>query len=82
MCLHEKQKSKYKVNIYSIVQGDMVEKKVENLEEKPNINDYQNYFAPKLSTTYSIQFFVLNEDNHYKLFESWFRCRRGWKRVV
>lgn len=75
-------KSKYKVCIYSIITNNEVEKIVENHEMKPNINHYANYFAPKLSTTYAIHFYKLNEDNHYKLYESWFKCKRGWKRVL
>ena len=77
-----KEKSPYKVCIYSIVDEGNVEKICENRGQKPNINDYQNYFAPKLSTTYAIHFYKLNEDNHYKLFESWFKGKRGWKRVL
>ena len=77
----KKEKSKYKVNIYSIVQNNMVEKKVDLHESKPHINDYVNYFAPKMSNCYAIHFFELEDGKHYKLIESWIRTKRGWKQL-
>lgn len=77
-----KEKAKYKTNIYYIDNDGYVIKKVELNEERPHINDYVNYFAPKLSTCYSIQMFELQQTNHYKLIESWFKGKRGWKQVI
>ncbi len=74
-------KSKYKVIIYMIDDNAIVYKFIEQNENKPHINDYVNYFAPKLSKCYSIQFFELQEDNHYKMIESWIKTRKGWKKI-
>ena len=74
-------KSKYKVKLYKMEEGKVITEG-EHFEEKPHINDYVNIFAPKLSTYYSIQFYELKENNCYRTIESWFRTKRGWRRVI
>ena len=74
-------KEKYKVHIYTIEENGEVCRTSIPKYEKPHINDYVKYFAPKLSTCYSIQFFELQEDNSYKMIESWIKSKRGWKKI-
>ena len=77
----EKYKSKYKVKKYKI-DDEMVIVETECLEDQPHINDYANVFAPKLSTYYSIQFYELKDNKTYKIIESWYRTKRGWKKLI
>ena len=77
----KKYKAPYKVAKYFINASNEVIRVNECLEVKPKINDFVNDFAPKLSTCYSIQMFELQDNNHYKMIESWFKTKRGWKRV-
>lgn len=76
-----KYKSKYKVKLYKMDNGNVIIESIK-LEDVPKINDYVNIFAPKLSTYYSIQFYELQDSNCYKTLESWYRTKRGWKRVI
>ena len=77
----KKMKSKYKVKLYKMENGNVIIESIK-LEDRPKINDYVNIFAPKLSTYYSIQFYELQDSNCYKMIESWYRTKRGWKRVI
>ena len=75
-------KQKYKVNIYTIEENGEVCRTSKHRDTKPHINDYVEYFAPKLSTCYSIQFFMYDDEtDSYKMIESWIRGKRGWKTI-
>lgn len=76
-------KIEYRVDLYFKYQNTII-KETRYLSERPNINDYQNYFAPKLSTCYSIQFFrLIYKSESYVMFESWAKSKKnGWKRFV
>lgn len=75
-------KPKYNAILYFKEKNKYIIEKLE-LNEKPNINDYQNYFAPKLSKCFSIQFMEYNEGvRAYKMLESWFKNKRGWVRII
>lgn len=75
-------KNEYKVDLYFKYE-DKDTKETRYMAERPNINDYQNYFAPKLSKCYSIQFFrFMGICESYVNIESWYKTKKGWKRYV
>ena len=77
------EKTSYKVYIYEVDNEDHVIKTTFSRTDRPHINDYVNYFAPKLSRCYSIQFAQLkNDNNHYKIYEQWIRTKLGWRKVI
>ena len=71
-------KPKYKVDKY-FRHEKFVIKENEGFEERPNINKFVNLFAPKLSACYSIQIMELQESGKYKIVESWYKTKKGWK---
>ena len=76
-------KIEYRVDLYFKYE-DKITKETRYLVERPNINDYQNYFTPKLSNCYSIQFFrFMAISESYIMLESWAKTKkRGWRKLV